>query len=243
MSPACCSDTRTDREHLFLQHTFDLILSFEHQLIIKSVYIFVIEKYVHIKKLARFRNTISMPLINHMQKMLIIWLQYQYNWWVRKSLHWRNMSVRAFQIVCNSKVCSTVFQSNSKENTKGPNYIFGSEIHHWSMQRVIQYIPRNMHTVFALLCFVVVIHWLIFPYPSGLLHWHCGNLTIAPVPAKQPWWIWINTSCEFIMNDCITTTKQSTTKPCAYFLGYTVYAESISMWWRYYGLCQIMAFP
>ena len=86
----------------------------------------------------------------------------------------------------------------------------------------IQYIPRNMHTVFALLCFVVVIHWLIFPYPSGLLHWHCGNLTIAPVPAKQPWWIWINTSCEFIMNDCITTTKQSTTKLCAYFLGYTV---------------------
>ena len=79
-----------------------------------------------------------------------------------------------------------------------------------------------MHTVFALLCFVVVIHWLIFPYPSGLLHWHCGNLTIAPVPAKQPWWIWINTSCEFIMNDCITTTKQSTTKPCAYFLGHTV---------------------
>ena len=86
----------------------------------------------------------------------------------------------------------------------------------------VQYIPRNMHTVFALLCFVVVIHWLIFPYPSGLLHWHCGNLTIAPVAAKQPWWIWINISYEFIMNDCITTTKQSTTKPCAYFLGYTV---------------------
>ena len=87
---------------------------------------------------------------------------------------------------------------------------------------VVQYIPRNMHTVFALLCFVVVIHWLIFPYPSGLLHWHCGNLKIATVPAKQPWWIWINTSYEFIMNDCITTTKQSTTKPCAYFVGYTV---------------------
>ena len=76
-------------------------------------------------------------------------------------------------------------------------------------------------------CFVVVIHWLIFPYPSGLLHWHCGNLTIAPVPAKQPWWIWINTSYEFIVNDCITTTKQSTTKPCAYFLGYTVLAISM----------------
>ena len=90
---------------------------------------------------------------------------------------------------------------------------------------IVQCIPRNVHTVTALLCFVVVIHWLIFPYPSGLLHWHCGNLTIAPAPAKQPWWIWINTSCEFVMNDCITTTKQSTTKPCAYFLGYTVLHE------------------
>ena len=94
----------------------------------------------------------------------------------------------------------------------------------------IQYIPRNMHTVFALLCLVVVIHWLVFPYPSGLLHWHCGNLTIAPVPAKQPWWIWINTSCKFIMNDCITTTKQSTTKPCAYFLRYTVCDSDLRLW-------------
>ena len=106
----------------------------------------------------------------------------------------------------------------------------------------IQYIPRNMHTVFALLCFVVVIHWLIFPYPSGLLHWHCGNLTIAPVPAKQPWWIWINTSYELIMNDCITTTKQSTTKPCAYFLGYIIpqwWIWIIYGWWLDQGLWYI----
>ena len=96
------------------------------------------------------------------------------------------------------------------------------DIGHNTTMIQVQHIPRNRHTVFALLCFAVVIHWLIFPFPSGLLHWHCGNLTIAPVPAKQPWWIWINTSCEFIMNDCLITTKQSTTKPCAYFLGYTV---------------------
>ena len=30
------------------------------------------------------------------------------------------------------------------------------------------------------------------------------------------------------MNDCITTTKQSTTKPCAYFLGYNVWC------WRWF---------
>ena len=102
------------------------------------------------------------------------------------------------------------------------NLLFHIHKHLIFLSECLQYIPRNMHTVFALLCFVVVIHWLIFPYPSGLLHWYCGNLTIAPVPAKQPWLIWINTSCEFIMNDCIATTKQSTTKPCAYFLRYTV---------------------
>ena len=104
----------------------------------------------------------------------------------------------------------------------GACLLISAYMSHTLLSQHVQYIPRNMHTVFALLCFVVVIHWLIFPYPSGLLHWHCGNLTIAPVPAKQPWLVWINTSCEFIMNDCITTTKQITTKPCAYFLGYTV---------------------
>ena len=46
-----------------------------------------------------------------------------------------------------------------------------------------------MHTALTLLCFVVVIYSLIHPYPSGLLHWQCGNLTIASVSAKQDWLI------------------------------------------------------
>ena len=122
--------------------------------------------------------------------------------------------------------------ANTVENVFGKNSLIMPQwINSLWPSDAIQYIPRNMHTVFALLCFVVVIHWLIFPYPSGLLHWHCGNLTIAPVPAKQPWWIWTNTSCEFIMNDCITTTKQNTTKPCAYFLGYTVWWHSSGSTW------------
>ena len=32
--------------------------------------------------------------------------------------------------------------------------------------------------------------WLIYPYPSGLLHWHCGNHKIAPTTVKQPQRIW-----------------------------------------------------
>ena len=55
------------------------------------------------------------------------------------------------------------------------------------------------------------------------------------MPAKQPWWIWINTSCVFIMRDCITTTKQSTTKLCAYFLGYTVSIRGAAAWLEWSG--------
>ena len=133
-------------------------------------------------------------------------------------------SIHQFQYICFALLepnCMETYRLSMLSNGDAFIHLFTSDIMA-DRQWYIQYIPRNMHTVFALLCFVVVIHWLIFPYPSGLLHWHWGNLTIAPVPAKQPWWIWINISCGFIMNDCITTTKQSTTEPCAYFLGYTV---------------------
>ena len=80
-----------------------------------------------------------------------------------------------------------------------------------------------MHTVFACCALLwLYIDWFSHIHQAYFTGTVAIYLTIAPVPAKQPWWIWINTSCEFIMNDCITTTKQSTTKPCAYFLGYTV---------------------
>ena len=136
-------------------------------------------------------------------------LRKQRSWW------WIEISFFIIMAEMNSALACKYFTGVFDQVIN--HLLFCSTINVINYYICIQYIPRNMHTVFALLCFVVVKHWLIFPYPSGLLHWHCGNLTIAPVPAKQPWWIWINTSCEFIMNDCITTTKQSTTKPCAYF--------------------------
>ena len=75
---------------------------------------------------------------------------------------------------------------------------------------------------------------------TSLALWQSND---CPSASKQPWWIWINTSSWFIMNDCITTTKQSTTKPCAYFLGYTVcYTRShfhnrcLSTYWNPYRL-------
>ena len=127
------------------------------------------------------------------------------NWIIQNDFQWikiQQLPYRKMNFKMSSAKRQHFFLSRS-HNADLIIYLFSFRIH-------LEYIPRNMHTVFALLCFVVVLHWLIFPYPWGLLHWHCGNLTIAPVPAKQPWWIWTNTSCEFIMNDRITTTKQST---------------------------------
>ena len=62
----------------------------------------------------------------------------------------------------------------------------------------IQYIPRNMHTVFALLCFVVVIHWLIFPISirlTSLALWQsndCPSASKATLMNMDKYFRWIH---------------------------------------------------
>ena len=34
----------------------------------------------------------------------------------------------------------------------------------------------------------------LYPYPSGLLHWHLDIHKIVPVPVKYSWRIWVNIS-------------------------------------------------
>ena len=59
----------------------------------------------------------------------------------------------------------------------------------------LQYIPRNMHTVFALLCFVVVIHWQIFPYPSVSIPYQsndCPSSSKATLMNMDKYFMWIH---------------------------------------------------
>ena len=57
-------------------------------------------------------------------------------------------------------------------------------------------------------------------YPSGLFHWHWGNLPFVPVPVKQPWKIRaIDHMNPFIRNKA----KQN----CAYFMGYILQMKDI----------------
>ena len=95
----------------------------------------------------------------------------------------------------------------------------------------IQYIPRNMHTVF----FCCALLWLYIDWFSHIHQVYFTGTGAIVIASKTTLMNMDNTSCEFIMNDCITTTKQSTTKPCAYLLGYTVhtYTEVMSGTFQY----------
>ena len=48
--------------------------------------------------------------------------------------------------------------------------------------------PRIIHIFQALLCFLVVLHWSFYPYPSGLVHRHWAIL-------------WLPNACELILRD------------------------------------------
>ena len=77
----------------------------------------------------------------------------------------------------------------------------------------VQYIPRNMHTV--LLCFALL--WL-------CIHQGCfaGTGAIVRLPQCQ----WSKPDGYGKISQCITTTKHSKAKPCAYFLGSTVWNDA-----------------
>ena len=51
---------------------------------------------------------------------------------------------------------------------------------------------------------------------SGLLHWHWGNHTIAPVWVKRSWRTWVNKSQESTEANIVTNTKYNTTKSYAF---------------------------
>ena len=64
---------------------------------------------------------------------------------------------------------------------------------------------KSLHTIIIItiiIIFIIIIVspilWgficIIYSYSSGLLHWHWGNLTFAPVPAKQSGKIWVRSS-------------------------------------------------
>ena len=87
----------------------------------------------------------------------------------------------------------------------------------------VQYIPRNMHTV-LLLCFVVVMQSFIMNSHEVFIHIHQGCFAGTGAIVRLPQCQWSKPDGYGKISQCITTTKQ---KPCAYFLGYTVFVWEI----------------
>ena len=84
---------------------------------------------------------------------------------------------------------------------------------------VLQYIPRNMHTV--LLCFALL--WFTMNSREVFIHIHQGCFTGTGAIVRLPQCQWSKPDGYGKITQCITTTKQ---KPSAYFLGYTVYLSA-----------------
>ena len=55
----------------------------------------------------------------------------------------------------------------------------------------------------------------IYPYPSGLINCHRGNLRINQVPVKRPWCIWVKLVCTYMYQ---TKTKYIHVHYCLYEL-------------------------
>ena len=88
--------------------------------------------------------------------------------------------------------------------------------------------PKTVHTVypkkyahgFVVLCFVVVMQSFIMNSHELFIHIHQGCFAGTGAIVRLPQCQWSKPDGYGKISQCITTAKQ---KPCAYFLGYTVY--------------------
>ena len=84
--------------------------------------------------------------------------------------------------------------------------------------------PKKYAHGFVVLCFVVVMQSFMLNSHEVFIHIHQGCFAGTGAIVRLPQCQWSKPDGYGKISQCITTTKQSTTKPCAYFLGYTVFA-------------------
>ena len=83
-------------------------------------------------------------------------------------------------------------------------------------------ISKEICTRFAVLCFVVVMQSFIMNLHEVFIHIHQGCFPGTWAIVRLPQCQWSKPGGYGKISQCITTTKHSKAKPCAYFLGYTV---------------------
>ena len=109
-----------------------------------------------------------------------------------------------------------------KQNHKAPSYYigwwYGVSVAH------IQYIPRNMHKGFVVLCFIVVMQSFIMNSHEVFIHIHQGCFAGTGAIVRLPQCQWSKPDGYGKISRCITTTKHSKAKTVCIFLG--IYCSS-----------------
>ena len=87
--------------------------------------------------------------------------------------------------------------------------------------------PKKYAHGFVVLCFVVVMQSFIMNSHEVFIHIHQGCFAGTGAIVRLPQYQWSKPYGYGKISQCITTTKHSKAKPCAYFLGYTVNHNAI----------------
>ena len=87
------------------------------------------------------------------------------------------------------------------------------------VSKLLLYIPRNMHTVLFVLCFVVVMQSFIMNSHEVFIHIHQGCFAGTGAIVRLPQCQWSKPVGYGKISQCITTTKHSKAKTVCIFLG------------------------
>ena len=96
-------------------------------------------------------------------------------------------------------------------------------------------ISQEIRTRFCCALFVVVMQSFIINSHEVFIHIHQGCFPGTGAIVRLPQCQWSEPDGYGKISQCISTTKHSKAKPCAYFLGYTVVPTNIRLlytWWR-----------
>ena len=92
----------------------------------------------------------------------------------------------------------------------------------WVRLHYITVYPKKYAHGFVVLCFVVVMQSFIMNSHEVFIHIHQGCFAGTGAIVRLPQCQWSKPDGYGKNSQCITTTKHSKAKTCAYFLGYTV---------------------
>ena len=106
----------------------------------------------------------------------------------------------------NHKAYISTRQLHPQENTMFDNTVY----------------PKKYAHGFVVLCFVVVMQSFIMNSHEVFIHIHQGCFAGTGAIVRLPQCQWSKPDGYGKISQCITTTKHSKAKTCAYFLGYTV---------------------